>query len=106
MRLRLAVAFVLALLTLHPRGISAQSPSRQELLTLASRYVASFVERFSIVVAEERYVQDWKTSSGIALLHRELTSDFLLARTSESSAWVAFRDVFAVNGMPVRDRED
>jgi hypothetical protein len=85
---------------------SSQNPTKDELLSLAARYVATFVDRFSTVVAEERYVQDWKTSSGIALLHRELKSDFLLARSSESAAWVAFRDVFAVNGVAVRDRED
>ena len=36
---------------------------------------------------------------------RELTSDFLLVRTSPSGAQ-AFRDVIDVDGKPVRNRED
>lgn len=105
MRCRLAVALLAAVILSSP-GISAESPSSRTLLALASRYVATFIERFSNVVAEERYAQDWKTSSGIALLHRELTSEFRLTRTSDASAWLALRDVFEVNGAPVRDRED
>jgi hypothetical protein len=38
--------------------------------------------------------------------HIELTSDFLLVQSPDKRWMYAFRDVFAVNGEPVRDRED
>jgi hypothetical protein len=97
----------LLLLSGRPTALLAnQKPSVPALLDLAGRYVVAFVERFSRVVAEEHYVQDWKTTSGIRLMHRESKSDFLLARVSTTDDWMAFRDVFEVNGTLVRDREE
>jgi hypothetical protein len=37
--------------------------------------------------------------------HRELRSDFLLVSLQGSFEWVPFRDVFEVDALPVRDRE-
>src|SRR5262245_49217363 len=73
---------------------AAADPTRQALLARAAEYVSLFVDRFSNAVAEERYVQDWKTNAGMTLLHRELVSDFLLTRVSSASPWLAYRDVF------------
>jgi len=87
-------------------AFAAQSPSTPTLLQLAARYVGSFAGRFSLMVAEEHYVQDWKTNTGITLLHRETKADFALKRRADNEPWVAFRDVFEVNGTPVRDRDD
>ena len=39
-------------------------------------------------------------------LHRELKSDFLLVPAPGADGLVEFRDVFEVDGKPVRDRED
>jgi hypothetical protein len=104
MRSRLVACLLAALMLATP--VAAADPSSQSLLAIASRYVATFIDRFSNVVAEERYVQDWKTGTGIALLHRETTADFLLTRVAESNVWLAFRDVFEANGAPVRDHDD
>jgi hypothetical protein len=38
--------------------------------------------------------------------HVELTSDLLLVKLKESGEWHVFRDVFDVNGEPVRDRDE
>ena len=80
----------------------------------ASKYVTTFVSRFSHVVAEERYIQDstsgQKLPSGMMYYlpgqHRELVADFLLVKTVDTTGWLAFRDVFEVNGTAVRDRGD
>ena len=99
-------ACLLAVAFLAPPLAGAADPSSQALVALAARYVTAFIDQFSNVVAEEHYVQEWKTSTGITLLKRESTSDFLLTRVSESNLWQAFRDVFEVNGTPIRDRQD
>jgi hypothetical protein len=83
------------------------------LLDRASVYVQSYMQTFSTMVAEERYVQDSRPMGGVAAAdagalpaqHVELRSDVLLVRPDASDQWLAFRDVFAVNGRAVRDRE-
>jgi formylglycine-generating enzyme required for sulfatase activity len=98
--------------------ISAQSPPPIDvILARAGRYVASFVEGFSSVVAEEHYVQDTlgnlpsvalggrsSIQVGVQSRHRELKADFLLVKIGPAD-WLPFRDVFEVDGAAVRDRE-
>jgi formylglycine-generating enzyme required for sulfatase activity len=96
------------------------------LLDRVAWYLDYFVDEFENVVAEERYVQDSASSlpsfSPIAggrgavmpppsasdmlrARHRELRSDYLLVKSPETAALVPFRDVLAVDGVVVRDRE-
>jgi len=100
----LAFAAAAALVTTTDLGAADAKPTQKALLDSASRYVATFVERFTNVVAEERYIQDWKTNAGVLLVHRELKGDFLLTRPAPTAPWLAFRDVFEVDGEKVRDR--
>jgi hypothetical protein len=73
----------------------------------AGRYVNTFITRFSNVVAEETYLQESTTgSTSRGGLRRELKSDFLLVLPPDSGLWIPFRDVFEVDGRPVRDREE
>jgi hypothetical protein len=72
----------------------------QRLLARATDYVAGYQREYSMLVAEERYVQRTRTEQ------QTLRSDLLLVRPPGLDAWVSFRDVFEVNGRPVRDRED
>src|SRR5262249_34385341 len=63
------------------------------------------------VVAEERYVQDITRVNVLpgrfpAEAHRELRSDVLLVQPAGTDRYVEFRDVFEVDGRPVRDRQD
>jgi formylglycine-generating enzyme required for sulfatase activity len=93
------------------------------ILERAGAYVLSFDARFSNVVAEERYVQNatsigvgggspsphagaFAESAGMAKIRRTLVSDFLLVRTPSAEIWIPFRDVFEVDGKPVRNRGD
>src|SRR4051812_7249746 len=39
-------------------------------------------------------------------VHRELLSDLLLVKPDGFRAWMEFRDVFEVDGQPVRERND
>ncbi len=116
---RLAL-LVVAVAALSSADLSAQRNRTQELLARGAAYLEQFVDRFVNVVAEERYVQDSKTfplsrprgapksamPAGGLPRHVELTSDFLLVQSPDKRWAYAFRDVFAVNGEPVRDREE
>jgi len=97
---------------------SAQTVALPELLARTTGYVQQFIRQFANVVAEERYVQELQrpakvTGSGFQQAfvppppeRRVLQSDFLLVRTSDVSDWVVFRDVYSVDGRPVRDRQE
>ena len=93
---------ILAAAMLCGGRVDAQSPKVDELIPKATAYAHLFVERFSNVVAEERYEQE------ITVPRRNASS----SRTSSSvkpqgdDLWNAFRDVAEVDGKPVRDRED
>jgi len=86
------------------------------LLDRASTYVRSYMQTLSTMVAEERYMQDSHPMAGTQSVdgpdargraqHVELRSDLLFVRPDDSDRWLAFRDVFAVNGRAVRDREE
>jgi len=90
---------------------SAADVSLQAVLARAAVYVADFHRQLSSIVAEEKYVQNW-FQTRMALrpppgpIHRELMSDLLLLKPAGEEAWMAFRDVFEVDGAPVRDRQE
>jgi len=98
----LLVAGVLALVTWRGAALDAQSPSVKELIPRATEYAHQFVDRFTNVVAEERYEQEITSPKR----KRVLVSDFLLVKTPGDDLWSSFRDVAEVDGKPVRDRED
>jgi hypothetical protein len=89
-------------------------PTTADVLARASQYVRDFEEHLSGIVAEEHYVQDSVQESapgpvqGLRNInprqHRDLTSDLLLVRPKGADRWVQFRDVYEVDGQPVRDR--
>src|SRR3989449_4411490 len=92
-------------------AIAAQQhppPTIDALLQRAASYVSDFEARFSNVVAEEHYVQ-WVRSSARSMSgmrHRDLKSDFLYVKVPGDDMWIPFRDVFEVDGKPVRDRQE
>ncbi|HVZ22827.1 MAG TPA: hypothetical protein VG871_17260 [Vicinamibacterales bacterium] len=109
---------VLAAGILHAIPASAQTVKLPDLLSRTTAYVEQFVQQFSSVVAEERYLQQSEgaphvVGSGFSAsfvpstpVRRELVSDYLLVRAPDSSTWYAFRDVFSVDGRDVRDRQE
>jgi hypothetical protein len=105
------VATLTALATLLPQAAMAQAPSLATVLERAGAYVAGFHRQLSSVVAEEHAVQDARTPPPRKLVvptleHRELHSDVLLVNVTGTNTWLQFRDVYAVDGEPVRDRTD
>ena len=129
-RFRLLVLALLAVAGSAPlTGFAAfndDKPQLDDLLNRAAWYLDYFIEQFENVVAEESYVQDASLllpsyrpipGRGGAILaapspteigrarHRDLRSDFLLVKSPDTSALVAFRDVLSVDGVAVRDRE-
>jgi VWFA-related protein len=76
-------------------------PSLGAVLKRAAAYVAEFSKKVSGLVAEETYEQD-----AAANQHRVLKSDFLLVQLPGWAHPAEFRDVFEVDGQPVRDREE
>jgi hypothetical protein len=88
------------------------------ILDKATAYVSAYVKALSSVVSEERYEQTVQRlvnrtyyRQGAVLpdkevLHRTLVSDYLLVQVPGSAEWMPFRDVYSVDGVPVRDRND
>jgi hypothetical protein len=90
-----------------------QAPPLDTLLARAGAYVVEFQRQLSGVVAEERYVQDVlyplaspMRNNPFRITHRELKSDLLMVKPVGGDRWLQFRDVFDVDGKPVRDRNE
>ena len=87
---------------------SSPEPTLATVLDRAATYVARFQERLSRVVAEEHYVQDWRSTRGRdtrRIEHRELRSDLILMQVGDDTSWTEFRDVFEVDGRAIRPRD-
>jgi hypothetical protein len=82
------------------------------VLKRTAEYVAAYQTRLAGIVAEEHYrqsvVRNGASSRDRAMMaeHRELKSDLLLVRLEGEDHWIQFRDVFEVDGHPVRDRDE
>jgi hypothetical protein len=91
---------------------SQTPPDTAAVLSRAGAYVERFIEEFSSVVAEERYRQELGPAGVVNLrrpqprVRRELRSDFVILRVGPPVMWRPFRDVWEVDGKPVRDREE
>jgi hypothetical protein len=85
-----------------------------DVLDRTTAYVRDFEAHLAGIVAEEHYVQDSIPATTYVpgarntdtRQHRELNSDLLLVRPKGADRWVQFRDVFEVDGQPVRDRSE
>jgi len=86
-----------------------RAPDRlPSVLALASAYVEDYLQRLSNVVADESYQQrlQARVSNGFAdRVERSLRSEYLLVRVGAQATATPFRDVFEVDGTPVRDRD-
>ena len=125
MRLALRVAVLIAALAVAPLLAQAPAdPDLDQLLARATWYALDFVHKLSNVVAEERYIQDSSVALATVAIpalggrgaagmnvprgsskHRELRADFLIVK-SAGEMWTPFRDVFEVDHIPIRDREE
>lgn len=93
---------------------ASEPPALEDVLRKAMDYVAAYQRDFVGVVAEESYRQSVDARNGSdprgfprqSSQRRDLKSDLLLVRTPSAEQWLQFRDVFEVDGKPVRDRDD
>lgn len=85
----------------------AQTPTLTlgELLFRANESVVAYEQVLSNAIVEEQYVQRIVSPGGEAKVERRLRSDMLLVQLPGATAWLGFRDVFEVDGEPVRDRD-
>jgi len=87
--------------------LRADDPRLTDLLQKAGEYVARYEADFSALVAREDYVQRERGAQGGTIAaSRHLVSDVLLTRLEGDMPWTLFRDVYSVDGRPVRDREE
>lgn len=101
-----ALAVIAGLLAASATSRSPQdAPPLADVLKSAGTYVAKYEKQFSAVVAEERYSQAIRDASSIAIDARYLRSE-TAAINLGGGDWVGFRDVFEVDGRPVRDRDE
>jgi hypothetical protein len=97
-----------ALLLVSAAGTPATPPlALVDLLRCAGEYIRAYEEAFRVVVAEEVYVQRRRLSPfGPVRQTRKLVSDVAFVRAPGTSIrWWLLRDVYEVDGSPVRDRE-
>lgn len=105
-------------------ALSAQAPPVDPTTTLLDRataYVVGYVKALSSVVSEERYEQVVRSRgtarpipgtissgswSGASTTTRTLVSDYLLVLVPGAREWIPFRDVYSVDGVAVRDRNN
>jgi hypothetical protein len=88
-------------------------PTLKDVLARVGDYVVRYERELSSLVAEEQYIQQERVPPppmglvrGAPGPRRELKSDLLLVRAAGNDGYVQFRDVFEVDGRPVRDRSD
>jgi hypothetical protein len=74
-----------------------------EILRKAAVFIAGFERESPAVVSEEAYRQTSTWAGGETI--RTLRSDLLVIADPEAG-WVGFRDVYEVDGRPVRDRDE
>jgi hypothetical protein len=111
-----------ALLISAMTWMPAEPLDLRTVMARAGAYVAKYQQDFSLLLADERYVQEVVNATkapagdakrapgggGAAAETRVLVSEFALVRVEDAdrTLWLAFRDVVEVDGRPVRDREE
>jgi hypothetical protein len=104
--------FAVALVCLFAFAPAPQQPDLKSLLRRAGEYAVEYHERFTALVAEERYVQRTgpdprRPLTGRSFVEKERTlrSEYVLVRDfAGAGSWRGVRDVIDVDGEPVADR--
>lgn len=91
-----------------PAAGGTQEPLPAAVLARATEYVDELHRQLAGVVMEERYEQRTRESWDGLMTYgrRTLLSDYLIVQPRGSARHFGFRDVFAVNDRPVRDRQE
>ena len=108
MRSRVLAALMAVLMGAGLLPLRAQEKvdtSLPALLDRLGRYVDQYEQDLAVVVSEELYHQDVTTLNGMFGDKRALRSDLAITKVGDVG-WIAWRDVFEVDGKPVHDRDD
>ncbi|HMF60589.1 MAG TPA: hypothetical protein VK595_09460, partial [Vicinamibacterales bacterium] len=89
-----------------PERAAAQDAGLDDVLQRVGRYVTNYGEQASLIIAVEHYQQQYRDAPLGEASNRSLVAELALVKTSDTIGWVGFRDVVAVNGKPIRDRQD
>jgi hypothetical protein len=119
-----AVALAIALAASGTTSDAAQAGSLdvRTVLARAGKYVTQYQREFSLLLADEHYLQEVTTANegpsgdatrtpggvGATTEGRALVSEFALVRVQDGdrARWLAFRDVVEVDGRAVGDRQE
>ena len=102
---RVRVTLIVAAVLVPRGGTSAQTDSFTEVMRRAHQYAVIYQDHeLSSVIAREHYQQLWLDFQLRAKAERALVSDYLLFQVPPDEAWLAYRDVYEMDGMPIRDR--
>lgn len=95
------------------RSLGRRDPAVDAVVARVSDYVYNYGREVSAVVSEEVYEQSASLTLATAPGQnhqlpgtRRLVSDFLMVKLEGFDGWLPFRDVFEVDGVQVRDRDD
>jgi hypothetical protein len=91
--------------------LDGQELRLEDVLGRAGVYVRALHAQVSGIVAEEAYLQRARDTrrrmiGGSVEQRRTLRSDLLLVQPPDVERYIEFRDVFEVNGTPIRDRQE
>ena len=97
--------FILVLTTAPLFSSPGQRVRLEELLSAVAQYVERYEPQLSTMIAQEDYVQTVRKRSREREEQRTV-SDFLFLKLPGAVNWVGFRDVYSVDGEPVREPND
>jgi hypothetical protein len=103
LRLLFAGALTAAAASAHAFAQSQPPPELAGLLSSVAAYLEDYEQRSGAVVSLETYIQNAQRGSDRAVRH--LKSDMLVLSVG-TAGWLGFRDVFEVDGRPVRDHDE
>ena len=91
-------------------GVSAvearqRSLSVKDVMRRVAAYVDSYGARAAVVVGTEEYTQQAR-DGGPTPETRRILADFAIVKVDALRGWQGFRDVVAVDGQPLPDRDD
>lgn len=89
-----------------PERATARDASLDDVLQRVGRYVANYGEQAALIIAVEHYRQRYTNAPLGEPARRDLVAELALVKTSDAIGWVGFRDVVAVDGKPIQDRQD
>jgi len=102
-----AVSVFVAMAVTLAGSAPAEPTKLEQVLARAASYVGEFERQLSGIVADEDYTQQVRGGKvPVPEELRRLQSDLLLVKPAGAQDWMQFRDVYEVNGVAVKDRND